>query len=100
MNVYVDYNDNEPSNIEPLNNIPETSLPDNRFNSIVPTSTSALGISNCSKTWQRVFCPTRGNFLTIEWTFNNAQMNGEEQEEDVQIDAQILWRRPGGRIGL
>jgi hypothetical protein len=45
-----------------------------------------------------VFCATRGNFLTLEYTFSNAQLAGIEQECEVQIDAQILWIRKAGRM--
>lgn len=91
MNVYLDYNNDSPINISPQN-----SANDGFFNSIVPTSQTGVGISS-SKNWNRVFCPVRGNFVTIEWTLSNAQMIGIEQESDVQIDSQILWIRPAGK---
>lgn len=94
LNVYTDYNDTQPTNTLPLNQDPTTELPDTFFNSVVPTSSSS---EFQSKVWQRVFCPTRGAFLTIEWTLSNAQMAGSEQASDVQIDAQILWIRKAGR---
>jgi len=95
LNVYLDYNDNTPTNIPPDNANPDTQLPDTFFNSIVPTSVPVYRGS--SKNWQRVFCPTRGAFITIEWTFSNAQMVGVEQGNDVQIDAQVLWIRKAGK---
>lgn len=95
MNVYLDYNDNAPINILPQNVIPATSAPDTFFNSIVLTSATD-GIAS-SKNWQRVFCPVRGNFITIQWTLSNEQMTNVAQESYVQIDAQILWMRPAGR---
>jgi hypothetical protein len=98
LNVYVDYNDDSPINTLPQNINPATSLPDTFFNSVVPTSASALNGVTGSKYWQRVFCPCRGNFLTIVWTFSNLQLNGVEQENDVQIDAQVLWMRQAGRM--
>jgi hypothetical protein len=95
LNVYLDYNDSNPINIPPDNADAITQQPDTFFNSVVPTSvTPYIG---SSKNWQRVFCAARGAFLTIEWTFSNAQMAGDEQEEDVQIDAQILWIRKAGK---
>lgn len=94
MKVYLDYNDNTATNILPENVDPETLLPDTFFNSVVPT-TEPRPVGT-SKVWQRVFCNTRGAFLTIEWTLSNAQLNGVEQESDVQIDAQILWVRRAG----
>jgi hypothetical protein len=95
LNVYIDYNNNEPVNIIPQNQSPDTNAPDTFFNSVVPTS-SPGGIDT-SKAWQRVFCAARGSFVTLEWTLSNLQMIGPEQESDVQIDAQILWMRPAGR---
>ena len=95
LNLYLDYNDNSPINILPQNINPSTNLPDPFFNSTVPTSQNG-GISS-SKNWQRVICPVRGNFITIEWTLSNTQLVGVEQESDVQIDAQILYLRTAGR---
>lgn len=101
LNVYLDYNDAAASNIPPQNAIDDYSLidtPDTFFNSIIPTSQSTLSGVGGSKFWQRVYCPTRANFLTLEYNFNNAQMAGVQQELDVQIDAQILWIRKSGRM--
>ena len=101
LKVYLDYNDNTATNVLPDNINPQTQLPDTFFNSVVPTTEPRpMGVS---KVWQRVFCNTRGSFLTVEWTLSNAQLNGVEQESDVQIDAQILWVRRAGTqlpIGL
>lgn len=99
LNVYVDYNDNAPSNNLPNNRVPATGLPDTFFNITIPTSASSFSSANSTKLNQRVFCPTRGNYITLEYTFSNAQMNSIEQENDVQIDMQVLWARPAGRIG-
>ena len=92
--VYLDYNDNEPINTKPLNNVPTTQQPDNFFNVEVPTSEPVY--RNSSKTWQRVFCPVRGAFITLEWTLSNSQMVSNAQESDVEIQAQILWVRTAG----
>ena len=89
LRIYNDYNDNTPTNI-----YPENSQRDTFFNTVVPTTADVQRGS--SKNWIRVFCPTRAAFLTIEWTLSNAQLNGQEQESDVQIDAQILWTRKAG----
>ena len=85
MYLYQD-NDPTPSNISPNND-------DSFFNNIVPTTTLQPGLD---KVWNRVFCNTRGNSLTIEYTLSNLQMIGIEQESDVQIDAQVIHRRPAG----
>lgn len=101
LNVYLDYNDSEPSNTYPKNQINSYSPqndPDTFFNSIVPTTSSSLSNIGGTKFWQRVFCATRANFLTLEYTLSNAQLAGPQQTRDVQIDAQILWIRKAGRI--
>lgn len=95
LNVYSDYNDSSPSNNLPLN-----ASDDSFFNSTVPTRPAGIGTVGGTKNWQRVFCPTNANFITIEWTLSNLQMTTEAQSSDVQIDAQILWNRVGGRMGI
>lgn len=99
LNIYVDYDDTNPVNTLPFNSVASTGLPDPFFNITIPTAASSFQVASSSKTNQRVFCPVRGNYLTIEYTFSNAQMNGNEQENDVQIDMQVIWQRPAGRIG-
>lgn len=98
LNMYLNYNNNAPVNVKPENEDPNTTKPDLFFNSTVPTSASSLNGIAGSKYWQRVFCPVRGNFVTVQWTLSNAQLVGIEQESYVQIDAQILWRRKAGRL--
>ncbi len=99
--VYLDYNEDQSSNTVPRNSISGTGpvfVPDTFFNSIIPTTPSPLNGIGGEKFWQRVICPTRANFITLEYTLSNAQMAGEEQTKDVQIDAQVLWIRKGGRM--
>ncbi len=101
MNVYLDYNDIETSNTLPENAIADgsaTPTPDTFFNAIIPTTTSDLNNKGGNKFWQRVYCPTRANFITIQFTFNNLQMATQPQELDVEIDAQVLWIRPAGNL--
>ncbi len=101
LNVYLDYNDVEPSNTLPKNQINDYSPvnnPDTFFNSVIPTTTSNFNTIGGTKFWQRVYCATRASFLTIQYTFSNEQMSREEQTKDVQIDAQILWIRKAGRM--
>lgn len=95
LNVYIDYNESNPINQKPENINVATNQPDAFFNSNVPT-TKTNGIAS-SKYWQRVFCPVRGNFITLEWTLSNAQLISVAQESDVQIDSMILWQRPAGK---
>ena len=94
--VLLDYNDSTPINTLYENVNLETNQADGFFNTIVNTYQTA-GIESL-KSWQRVFCPVRGNFITLVWTLSPAQLVGEAQESDVQIDAQILWIRPAGRL--
>ncbi len=89
-NYDVDYTTNTP---------PDNAENDTFFNSVVETN-SVTGINGGDKNWKRIFCPTNSNFVTIQWTLSNAQMNGVEQESDVQIDAQVIWSRVGGRLGI
>jgi hypothetical protein len=96
-NVYLNYNDSTPVNTLPENQLPDdiNPTPDSFFNSVVPTyQTDSLA---SSKTWQRVVCPVRGQFITIEWTLSNAQLVSSAQECNVQIDAQILYVRRAGK---
>lgn len=94
MNVYTDYNDSEPSNTNPGNAV------DSFFNSTIPTFPEGQSLVGGNKNWHRAFCATNANFVTIEYTLSNEQMQNQCQESDVQIDAQIIWSRIGGRLGL
>ena len=101
LNVYLNYDDSNVSNTLPDNNINGINPPtaDDFFNTIVPTVPSSFAVaSEGTKFWQRVYCPTRANFVTIQYTFSNAQMNGIEQQLPIQIDAQVLWIRKSGRL--
>lgn len=101
LNVYLDYDDVNASNTLPQNNqagSPGNGLPDLFFNATIPTTQPTISTIGGSKFWHRVFCATRASFLTLQYSFSNAQMAGNEQKLDVQIDAQILWTRPGGRL--
>jgi hypothetical protein len=101
LNMYLDYNDELSSNTIPKNIINDGTgikTPDTFFNSVIPTTASTLNNIGGTKFWQRVYCATRANFLTLQYTFSNAQMAGEEQEKGVQIDAQVIWLRRGGRM--
>lgn len=97
LNVYIDYDDNTSTNLYPQNVISGPDTPDTFFNSVIPTTISDFSVQDTSKVWQRVICPTRANFITLEYTLSNAQMVGNEQTSNVQIDAQTIWQRPAGR---
>lgn len=101
LRIFIDYDENKASNIVPeneINNYSPISDPDTFFNSVIPTTSSNLNNIGGTKFWQRVFCPTRANFITLQYTLSNGQLAGEEQSKDVQIDAQILWIRKAGRL--
>jgi hypothetical protein len=101
LNVYLDYDEVNTSNTLPNNQIIGISptQQDTFFNSIIPTSPSNFAVAKeGTKFWQRVFCSTRANFLTLEYTFSNLQMSGDPQQKEVQIDAQVLWLRRAGRM--
>lgn len=100
VNIYINYDDNTPTNKLPANAIVGTTpgVPDTFFNSVIPTTRADLNQVDGTKFWQRVFCATRANFITIEYTFSNAQMSGQEQRQNVQIDGQVLWIRRAGTL--
>jgi hypothetical protein len=101
LNVFLDYDDLTSSNTKPQNQIDngDPNAPaDGFFNAVIPMSKSDLNGVGGTKYWQRVFCPTRANFLTLQYKFNNAQMASESQQLKIQIDAQTLWLRRGGRL--
>jgi hypothetical protein len=101
LNVYLNYDDENPSNTLYQNQIVGVTpqIPDTFFNSVIPTYPSEFAVAQeGTKFWQRVICPTRANFLTLQYTFSPAQMAGAPQQNQVQIDAQILWIRKAGRI--
>lgn len=104
MNVYLDYDDGVSSNTYPKNEINDSDAaipleePDLFFNSVIPTSQSTLNQRGGTKFWQRVYCPTRSNFITLEYKFSNLQMSGRPAQLPVQIDAQVLWMRPAGNM--
>lgn len=101
LNVYLDYDDENPSNILPNNVIDNGNEPmesDTFFNAVIPTSNQAPNAIIGTKFWQRVYCATRASFLTLQYTFSNAQLAGIEQQLEVQIDAQVLWIRRAGRM--
>lgn len=94
MLVYSEYADDTPVNVKPQNNQFDSDQSDTFFNSVVPTTLD--GSLSSSKNWKRVYCPLRASFVTLEYTFSDAQMAGVEQESEVQIDAQVLWMRQAG----
>lgn len=95
LNVYLDYNETSPINQSPQNISIVDGLPDSFFNTIVPTTQNG-GIAG-TKYWQRIYCAARGNFITLEWTFSNAQLNSSAYSNEVEIDSQIIWKRKAGR---
>ncbi len=101
MKVYIDYDDVNVTNTLPRNQllISGPDAPNPFFNQTIPTVPSSLmNPKEGSKFWQRVYCATQASFVTLEYTFSNAQLAGEEQTQNIQIDAQVLWIRKGGRM--
>ncbi len=98
LNIYVDYDDNSSVNTLPENTDPDTGQPDTFFNATISTASQSGGVSDSSKTNQRVFCSVRGNYITLEYTLSNEQMQNQCQSNNVQIDMQIIWMRSAGRI--
>ena len=101
VNVYADYDENQAVNTFPQNEIDGGTGdggPDLFFNSTISTSQSPYSNLTGSKFWQRVVCPIRANFITLEYAFSNAQLAAGLYTTDVQIDSQILYMRPAGRI--
>ena len=102
MNVYLDYNTTplSASNTSPENEINQEppGVPNTFFNTIVPTTQNAQNNKGGTKFWQRIYCPTRANFLTVEFTFSNAQMASTAADTAMQIDSMVLWQRKAGRM--
>jgi hypothetical protein len=98
LNVYNDYDDDNPSN-QQVNE----AIVDTFFNVTIPTNASGApggGIKGGSKNWQRVFVATQANFVTIEYTLSPLQMTTIAQQSEVEIYSQIIWSRPAGRLGF
>ena len=99
MNVYMDYNNNQPVNELPENVSLVDGNADEFFNTIIPTSKTEVNSVTGSKYMNQVYCPVRAVFITIQFTLSKAQLVGVEQESNVQIDTQVIWMRPAGRLG-
>ncbi len=100
MNIYINYADGQGQavNVTPQNQNAISRLPDDFFNSIIPTSQGILGGITGSKYMYRATCPVRGAMITIQFTLSNTQLMGVEQQNKVGISTQILWVRPCGRL--
>lgn len=97
LNVLLNYNNTNPVNIYPENiDIINQNISNEFFNKTIPTFKENNITSD--KYWQRVFCPVRGNFISLLYTFSPEQMAGNASDYPVQIDAQCLWVRRAGRM--
>ena len=66
------------------------------FNTTIPTS--SLNINDGStKNFHRVFCNSRGSFLTLTFTFSDEQMNSSPAVSNVRIDGIVIWTRPADK---
>jgi hypothetical protein len=111
LNMFLNYDDpnsgNQAVNWPPMNNNPSAENPDPFFNETIPTTAPTLIESALvgtvppltgSKFWHNVYCPIRGAFITMEFFLSNAQLAGVEQQQDIQIDALVLYMRQAGRL--
>src|SRR5271166_61658 len=102
LNVFLNYDTLNPSNVLPnnlINSVTDPNTADDFFNTVIPLIPSVYAVApEGTKFWQRVYCATRANFLTIQYCFTNAQMASNAQVTTVQLDAQILWIRKAGRM--
>jgi len=73
---------------------------DTFFNVNVPTTGSALDVQASTQYWIRSFCPTRGNFVQLDYTLSNAQMNSTDSSSNVVISAMVVWQRKAGRLTI
>lgn len=73
---------------------------DSFFNVTVPTTGSDLDVQGGTQYWIRSFCPTRGNFVQLDYTLSNAQMNSTDSGSNVVISAMVLWQRKAGRLTM
>lgn len=101
INVYENYDAANAINTLPRNALANTSpfpQPDTFFNSMVPmySTTNNTGIG--SKVWSRIYCPARASFIQIQYTLTDTQMVTGSALVPIQIDAQVLWIRKGGRM--
>ncbi|MCJ7616078.1 MAG: hypothetical protein MUO43_06025, partial [Desulfobacterales bacterium] len=95
FNAYIDYLNNFSAN-----NFPLDSTEDNFFNVSLSTSETDFDIPGAIYYWQRVFCAIQGNFIQIEFTLDNAQMNGDSAISEVALHAMIVWERIAGRLTI
>jgi hypothetical protein len=92
LNIYSNYNDDVATNQQP------GQIYDPFFNTDIPLSVQEDAVDGGSKNWNRVTCVTQSNFITLQYTFSNFQMQNDSVLSDVQIDAQVIWSRPAGRM--
>jgi ubiquitin-activating enzyme E1-like protein len=98
LEAFINYNETNPVNRFPENTIIDTSGPDPFFNTVISTAESDLGGVVGSKYLQRVYCPVKGAFITLQFDLSNSQLISDAQKSEVQIDSQVLWMREAGRL--
>jgi hypothetical protein len=86
--------------VDHLNDFDVNDEGDSFFNFELSTSASDLDIPGARKYWQRVFCPISGNFLQIEFTLGNSQMNSVSAISEIELHALIVWERMAGRLTI
>lgn len=73
---------------------------DDYFNNTIDFSEREYQPSGTTKTWHRVQIPVTANMVQTEFSLTDEQLNGQNSDTRLEIDAQILWARPAGRIGI
>lgn len=90
LRVFVDYLDTEPVN----------DGSDSFFNVTVPTTESSLDLARGTQVLVRSFCPTRGNFVQLSYTYSDEQMATSDALNEVVISAIVIWERMAGRLTI
>lgn len=86
--MHTDYNANTPTNI-PANN---TSF----FNFEISQANTSNNTTE--KRWHRFVCPLFANFVFMEYTNTDSQMNDGSAELELSLDGIIINARPAGKL--
>ncbi len=97
LNAYVDYSEEAVNTSRTVQANPLQK--DAFFNAVISTASTTNEPHDTTKTYQRVNCNFRGRFISLEFTFNDKQMNGNSSLQDVNIYNYVLWQRAGGHLG-
>ncbi|MDC7243648.1 MAG: hypothetical protein PQJ44_06905 [Sphaerochaetaceae bacterium] len=98
LNAYVDYSAEVSNTSRTVQSNPNQIDP--FFNTVISTEYTSNEPLDTTKTFQRVNCNFRGRFISLEFTYNDKQMNGNQSFQEVNIYNYVLWMRPGGHLGF